>query len=123
VSTGAADDLAKASDIARSIAAQYGMVASLGEVAYDRQRMQLLDNGPQPSAWFERSYAKATAREIDCAVRQQVTRASERAAAVLGANRDLLERGARLLLDRETLSGADLQDLLAGAGPRLISAA
>src|SRR6185437_2967072 len=123
VSTGAADDLAKASDIARSAAAQYGMVPSLGEVAYDRQRMQLLEGGPQATSWLERSYAEATAREIDCAVRQLVARASEQAAALLGANRDVLERGARLLLDKETLSAADLHDLLAGAGPRLVSAA
>jgi len=123
VSTGAADDLAKASDIARSAAAQYGMVPSLGEVAYDRQRMQLLEGGAQPTTWLERSYAEATAREIDCAVRKLVSRASERAAALLGANRDLLERGARLLLERETLSAADLHDLLDAAEPRLISAA
>jgi cell division protease FtsH len=123
VSTGAADDLAKASDIARSAAAQYGMVPSLGEVAYDRQRMQLLESGPQATPWFERSYAEATAREIDCAVRELVARASDRAAALLGAHRDLLERGARLLLEKETLSAGDLHELLATSGPRLSSAA
>ncbi len=111
VSTGAADDLAKASDIARSAAAQYGMVPSLGEVAYDRQRSMLLQGGDTP-AWLERTYAEQTAREIDCAVRELVARASERATDLLSTRRDLLERGARLLLEKETLSAADLQVLL-----------
>jgi len=112
VSTGAADDLAKASDIARSAAAQYGMVPALGDVAYDRQHSLFLQ-GAQPPGFFERSYSEQTAREIDCAVRDMVSRAAERALAELKSRRDMLERGAQLLLEKETLSSADLQKLLA----------
>jgi len=112
VSTGAADDLAKASDLARSAAAQFGMVPSLGDVAYDRQHSLLLPGAQQPG-WFERSYGEETAREIDCAVREMVTRAAERAFAELKSRRDILERGAKKLLEKETLSGADLQRLIA----------
>ena len=121
VSTGAADDLAKASDLARSAAAQFGMVPSLGDVAYDRQRSLLLQGAQQPSGWFERTYAEQTAREIDCAVRDIVARASDRARAELKSRRDALERGAKQLLEKETLSGADLQELLAAPKPKLVA--
>ena len=112
VSTGAADDLAKASDIARSIVTQYGMVPALGDVVYDRHPSQFLQGG-QSSSWIERDYAEETAREIDCAVREIVARAGEHAKGVLEGQRDLLARGAAALMDRETLSVADLQALLA----------
>jgi len=120
VSTGAADDLAKASDLARSAAAQFGMVPSLGDVAYDRQRSLMLQ-GAQQASWFDRGYAEETAREIDCAVRDMVQRAADRALAELEQRRDILERGARQLLAKETLSAADLQELLTGKGkPALV---
>jgi len=117
VSTGAADDLAKASEMARSAAAQYGMVPSLGDVAYDRPRSLFLQGG-QPPGWFERSYSEETAREIDCAVRTLVARASQRASDELQVRRDLLERGAKALLEKETLLEADLRALLAPAPSR-----
>jgi cell division protease FtsH len=112
VSTGAADDLAKASDIARSAATQYGMVPALGDVAYDRHPSQFLQGAHSPS-WIERDYAEETAREIDCAVRDIIARGAERATSILTCRRDLLERGAATLLEKETLSVADLQALLA----------
>ncbi len=114
VSTGAADDLAKASEMARSAAAEYGMVPALGEVAYDRHPSQFLQGAHAPT-WIERSYAEETAREIDCAVRDIVARAAERASRLLEGRRDLLERGAQTLLDKETLTVADLQALLASS--------
>jgi cell division protease FtsH len=124
VSTGAADDLAKASAIARSAAAQYGMVPALGDVAYDRPSSQFLQ-GAQSPTWIERSYAEETAREIDCAVRDIIARAAERAASLLETHRDLLDRGAAALLEKETLTVADLQALLATPAekPRLALAA
>jgi cell division protease FtsH len=118
VSTGAADDLAKASEMARSAASQYGMVASLGDVAYDHPRSLFLQGG-RPPGWFERSYSEETAREIDCAVRDLVARAAKRATEELQVRRDLLERGAKALLDKETLSEADLRALLQSAPRKL----
>ena len=118
VSTGAADDLAKATDIARSAAAQYGMVPALGDVAYDRIRQQFLPGAQQPGGWFDRSYAEQTAREIDCAVREMVSRAADMAFAELEKRRDVLERGAKLLLEKETLSAADLHRLLNNCKPK-----
>lgn len=124
VSTGAADDLAKASDIARSAATQYGMVPALGDVAYDRHPSQFLQGAHAPS-WIERSYSEETAREIDCAVREIIARASDHATGLLRTRRDLLERGAAALLEKETLTVTDLQALLATptAKPQLALAA
>src|SRR5271168_2639225 len=102
---------AKVSDIARSYVAQYGMVAELGELAYDRQHSQFLQ-GAQPTGWLERSYAEETAREIDCAVRETVARAMKRATSALEGSRDLLKQGAKASLAQETLSMADLQKLI-----------
>ena len=118
VSTGAADDLAKVSDIARSIVTQYGMAPALGDVAYDRHPSLFLQGSPPPT-WFERSYAEETAREIDCAVRDIVAAASKQAADILQSQRDLLERAAKALLDKETLSVAELQELISQPRPKL----
>jgi cell division protease FtsH len=63
----------------------------------------------------ERRYAEATAREIDLATKARVDAAFERSLQILTEQRPLLERGAAELLARETLSGADLKALLAGA--------
>jgi cell division protease FtsH len=118
VSTGAADDLAKVSDIARSIVTQYGMAPALGDVAYDRHPSQFVEGEPSPT-WLERSYSEETAREIDCAVREIVAGAAKHAKDILPSRRDLLERGAKALLDKETLSVADLQVLLTAPVPNV----
>src|SRR5687767_13422990 len=67
LSTGAADDLAKVTDIARSMVMRYGMVKSLGHVAYEEERAPFL-GGPLPQG--HREYSEETAREIDVAVRE-----------------------------------------------------
>ncbi|MBK8175784.1 MAG: ATP-dependent zinc metalloprotease FtsH [Rhodospirillales bacterium] len=108
ISTGAADDLAKVTDIARAMVARYGMIDALGNVAYEEERRSLL--GPAEfQAPSPRKYSEATAREIDTAVRDLVAAASARARTLLEANRALLDRSARLLLDRETLDEAELK--------------
>jgi cell division protease FtsH len=107
LSTGAADDLAKVTDIARSMVTRYGMAAELGPVSLDEGRASFLGGVPQ-APWQERQYSEQTAREVDCAVRGIVESAFGRAVHVLEGNRDLLERGARLLLEKETLSESEL---------------
>ena len=112
LSTGAADDLVKATDIARSMVAQYGMGDKLGHVSYDRPPSPFLD---VPGAMLapDRRYSEETAREIDCAVREIVERAFRRAVAILTDNRAVLESGAAALLERETLDEKDLAQLAA----------
>ena len=113
LSTGAADDLAKASDIARSMATRYAMVDTLGQVSLEDTPQSMLGTPLPP----QRNYSEQTAREIDCAVRDLVGAAFERARSLLQERRAQLERGAALLLSRETLTEADLRALVAQPVP------
>jgi cell division protease FtsH len=110
LSTGAADDLQKVTDIARSMIMRYGMDAKLGHVAYESERRSFLGDGYAMGA--ERSYSEETAREIDCAVRGIVEQTFQRAVALLTERRQLLEAGARQLLDNETITEHELKALL-----------
>jgi cell division protease FtsH len=107
LSTGAADDLAKATDIARNMVLRYGMDEKLGHVALETTRPALLElPGAFPPA---REYSEVTAHDIDCAVHDIVQRAFERAAQLLTERRERLEQGARLLLQKETLGAGELE--------------
>jgi cell division protease FtsH len=107
LSTGAADDLVKVTDIARSMVMRYGMEEKLGHVAYEAERPLFL--GVPDSMQRGRDFSEETAREIDCAVRKFVESAFDKAAGILKQRQDLLERGAQLLLQQETLSEEDLK--------------
>jgi cell division protease FtsH len=113
LSTGAADDLAKASELALDMVTRFGMADEVGQVAYERPRSPFLDvTGRQHE---ERAHSEATARAIDRAVRRLVDQAFEHAKAILTARRELLDEGAALLLAKETLTEADLAPLAARA--------
>src|SRR5256884_814208 len=105
LSTGAANDLAKVTDIARSMVMRYGMVKTLGHVAYEEERPPYL-GGPLPMG--HREHSEATAREIDIAVRDIVDAVYARTLAILQRERALLEQWARKLLEKETLVEAEL---------------
>ena len=111
LSTGAADDLAKVANIARSMVMRYGMVEALGQLAYEEPRSPFLGENLLPG---KREYSEETAREIDVAVRAIVKSAYDKAIAVLSRDKPLLERGAQLLLQKETLTEAELAELLLG---------
>jgi cell division protease FtsH len=113
LSTGAADDLAKATEIARAMATRYGMVKELGQITYDREQHTFLGGPPMPS---QRDFSEQTAREIDCAIRETIAAAFETAIRVLRQRRPILEAGAAKLLEQETLSESDLKALV-GARP------
>jgi cell division protease FtsH len=102
LSTGAADDLAKATDIAHDMVTRYGMDEDLGYVAFEPQRQQMLElpAGLLPSG---AQTSQETQRRIDEAIRGIVMGGFARATAILSANREVLERGARALLMQETL--------------------
>jgi cell division protease FtsH len=106
-STGAADDLSRATDIARDMVTRFAMVPTLGPVSYESEPAGYL--GAQPVQ--RRMYSEQTAREIDLAVRDIVGQAFTRAETVLRARRQTLERAARMLLERETLVDAELNPL------------
>ncbi|CAN7638433.1 ATP-dependent zinc metalloprotease FtsH [Neorhizobium sp. LjRoot104] len=109
VSTGAADDLAKATDIARETVTRFGMDMSVGQAVLEPQRMQWL-NDPQPGVQ-PRDYSETTAREVDLAIRTMIDEAYKAAKGILAAHRDDLRRGAQLLLERETITPADFAPL------------
>ena len=109
LSTGAADDLAKATDIARAMVAHYGMDEDLGYVSYEGHRPSFL--GQAGGEHRERSYSEATAERMDAAVKRVIDTAFERSLGVLRDNRTLLERSAQDLLAKETLDDAALKQL------------
>ena len=81
ISTGATDDLVRATDLARAMVLRYGMSDALGNVAYDRERSPFLQPGiPMPQ---NRDYSEETANSVDSAVRTLVDHALERAIGVL----------------------------------------
>lgn len=113
ISTGAADDLLRATRIARSMVVQYGMDATLGpqslELADEPAPLMPLPQSPHLSV----QPSDATVREIDCAVRALVEDALARSLAILSQQRSRLERGAKRLLERETLVHEELLALCA----------
>lgn len=110
LSTGAADDLVKATDIARDMVTRYGMDEDLGYVAFDPQRQQMLD---LPEGLMPRSsmMSPQTQHHIDEAIRGIVMAGFDEAAQILSTNRYVLERGARALLEKETLDEAAIRIL------------
>lgn len=110
VSTGAADDLARATDIARAMVARYGMEPSLGQVSYEPQTQNYLPGGQD---WRPRQYSEQTAARIDRAVHDMVEAAFARARAILQANLPVLREGARELLLEETIADNELTALAA----------
>ena len=109
LTTGAADDLAKATDIARDMITRYGMDEDLGYIAYDAQRPRFLDVPDMVAGGCR--VAESTQARIDAAVRGIVMNVFSRAIGLLADNRAVLERCARELLARETLDENAIREL------------
>ena len=88
---------------------QFYGTADLGNIAYEEERRAFLAG--VPAAPGPREFSEETAREIDIAVREIVKAAYDKALAILARERATLERGAARLLEKETLTEADLADL------------
>jgi cell division protease FtsH len=115
-STGAADDLSKATEIARNMVARFGMNDKLGLVTYETEANGFLQK--QFMATLEqRVYSDETAREIDQQVKKIVERAYDRAYSMLSERHHLLENTARQLLEKETLTQEELEDMVAADFP------
>jgi cell division protease FtsH len=114
LSTGAADDLQKATDIAHAMVTRYGMTEKLGNVVLEKDRRTLLGN-EQPFNTQERDYSDETAAVVDQEVRRIIDDAFHRTVALLEARREVLERAARLLLEKETLGEEELSALASQA--------
>lgn len=122
-STGAADDLAKATDIARSMVMRFGMDATLGQVAYENQPSPFLGPLPDGLEVGGRQFSPETAREIDCAVRALTETAFNRATELLTQRRATLEEGSQRLLARETLTEDEIVALVRAAAPAVVASA
>ncbi len=106
VSTGAHNDLARATDIAGSMVKEYGMSSQIGQVYFAKEKKNwFMDVMPQGV----REYSEATAQLIDAEVKAIITEQYERAREILEQNRDLLNRKAKTLLEQEKIDGEELE--------------
>ncbi len=112
ISTGAVDDIDKATDIARNMVTRFGMSEKLGQIAYDQRRPGLLGAMAEPA---RHDYSEETAREIDRAIRELISTAFDTAVRLLTLHKAELHEGAELLLAKETLLRDELPTLRAPA--------
>ena len=111
ISTGAQDDLQRATDMARAMVARYGMSEALGLATFEAPRQALFLSVPSMA---QREYSEETARRMDAEIEQLLKTARERVRVTLTARRELLTSIAKLLIEKEVVSKADLDALLAG---------
>ncbi len=109
ISTGAQNDLARATDIAKSMVKQYGMSDKLGHMTFEQERKPLFLDIPGSGT---REYSEETAREIDNEVRSIIEKAYTKVKEVLGSKHDLLVFVATTLLEKESIDGDDLRKML-----------
>ncbi len=115
ITTGAANDLQRATEVAEQMVTTYGMSDVLGPLAYDKgQQSSFLDSG-MPNA--RRNMSEATARAIDAEVKGLVEAAHEQALDILRNNRELLENISQQLLKEEVIEGDELRKMLAQVKP------
>ena len=110
ISTGAQNDLQRASDIARSMVAELGMSDALGAISYDgnkQNRFLDMQIGPERG-----NYAEETARQIDAEIKRIMTDAHTLARTVLDGRREILETVARRLLEKEVIEGDELREII-----------
>jgi cell division protease FtsH len=112
VSTGAQDDLQRATDLARHMVARYGMTEALGLATFEPPRQALFLNVPSMA---QREYSEETARRIDDEIRRLFEAAHQRVLGTLTAKREVLTSLAKRLIEKEVVSRDDLVALLASA--------
>ena len=115
ISTGAHNDLSKATDIARSMVKEYGMSDKVGQVYVATENQSRFLNLPGYQKTPE--YSDATAQIIDGEVRDIITQQYETAKTILKAKKPLLKKCAELLLEKETVEGHTLKELMAQDQP------
>jgi cell division protease FtsH len=115
ISTGAQDDLQRATDMARHMVARYGMSEALGLATFEAPRQALFLNVPSMA---QREYSEDTARRIDAEIGQLLETAHGRVRETLGKKRAILETLAKRLIEKEVVDRAALVQLIAEAEPR-----
>ena len=112
ISTGAHNDLSRATDTARSMVKEYGMSAKVGQVYFAREKHSQYLHIPAEGAV---EYSQATAKLIDDEVKDIIDQEYEKARTILQAHKHILEKGADLLLQNEKIEGSELEALMQGA--------
>ncbi len=114
ISTGAQNDLQRATDIARAMVTEFGMSDALGAINYEGQkRAKFLDLSMQERGL----YAEDTAQKIDAEIARLLNEAHSRARSILSERREVLERVTRRLLDVEVMEGEELRSLVGMPSP------
>jgi cell division protease FtsH len=122
ISTGAQDDLLKATGIAKSMVKTYGMSEHLGQVSLGAERQSLFLQTGQPNA--KDSYSEATAREIDAEIRRIIEAQHNRVTNILSGRQEVLREAAAVLIRQETMTGDELRALASqtnGHSQRVVS--
>ncbi|WP_298137858.1 ATP-dependent zinc metalloprotease FtsH [Acidiferrobacter sp.] len=114
ISSGASNDLERATEIARDMVTRLGMSPTLGPLTYGRRQQSLYLGGEYTE---EANYSEQTAQEIDTAVRALVEDGYRRARAILEVNRTALERLATALEAREVISGDEMRQIVGALVP------
>lgn len=115
ISTGASDDLVKVTDIAESLVMRYGMSTALGSVVFEYPSTTFLE-GPYTGN-KQRGHSEESSRMIDDEIRKLVDQAENSAREILEAHRDILDRGASMLLEKETLTEEEIKTLMKTVQP------
>jgi cell division protease FtsH len=114
VTTGAGNDLGRATELARKMVMEYGMSDELGPMTFgEREEMVFLGR----SIAEHRNYSEEVARKIDSEVRRIIGKSYDRALNIMTVQRDLLDRLAQQLMEKETLTEAEVDALMAGEIP------
>ncbi len=109
ISTGAHNDLSKATDIARSMVKEYGMSVTIGQVYFSREKRPLFIEAGMPAGG---EYSEATAEMIDKEIKEIISVQYKRALDILGEKKDVMDKGAEVLLEKEKIDGEELKALL-----------
>ena len=110
--TGAGNDIERASDLARKMVCDYGMSDKLGPLTFGKKEEQIF-LGREISQ--HRDYSELTAQKIDQEVRDIINNAYAKTSKLIEDNLDTLNRMAKALLERETLDGKDIDEIMAGS--------
>jgi cell division protease FtsH len=111
--TGAGNDIERASDLARRMVCAYGMSDDLGPLSFGKTDEQIF-LGREIAK--HRDYSESTAEKIDAEVRNFVTNAYDRSCRLINDNLETLHNMANALLEKETLNTEDIDKIMAGAG-------
>ncbi|MGE5840258.1 MAG: ATP-dependent zinc metalloprotease FtsH [Deltaproteobacteria bacterium] len=118
ISTGAHNDLSKATDIARSMVKEYGMSPNVGQVYFSREKRPLfLDTAMQSGG----EYSEATSEMIDKEIKEIISVQYKRALDVLGEKRPIMDKAAVVLLEKEKIDGEELKALMGIKGDQALN--